>query len=224
MTPEEFRLRFIQNRGLNINSTPLPPPPVDAPIVPTQVPVTRGGADLAPPIRTDILPSPGGPATDPTAPPHRLPPAEAVEAWRRGVPLPDVPPAAEPPVAAPPARVPPAFPAGGVAPVIATNPVVDQAPGGGVTLNSTPVAPGWAGTVGIPATPEEAKAFDKGSDYQKLMSGLDEVAKGMKPKAPVAAIPNLVAGAPEPNQSNQLAAQLMAAMLNKNRGLTLTGR
>jgi hypothetical protein len=76
----------------------------------------------------------------------------------------------------------------------------------------------------LPSTPEEAKVFDKGSDYQKMLSSLDDVAKGLKPKAPVAAIPNLVAGAPEPNQSNQLAAQLMAAMMNKNRGLTLTGR
>lgn len=216
MTPEELRAAFIKSRGLNLTSTP-----VDAPIVPTPIPVQRG--IVPPPVRTDILPSPGGPATDPTAPPHRLPPAEAVEAWRRGTPLPTIPPEVEPSVAAPPARVPPAFPAGGTAPVIATNPVVEQSPTG-VTLNTTPVAPGWAGTVGLPSTPEEAKVFDKGSDYQKMLSSLDDVAKGLKPKAPVAAIPNLVAGAPEPNQSNQLAAQLMAAMMNKNRGLTLTGR
>jgi len=56
------------------------------------------------------------------------------------------------------------------------------------------------------------------------MSGLEEMSKGLNPKAPQVQIPNLLAGAEQLNQSNQMAAQLMAAMMNKNRGLTLTGR
>jgi hypothetical protein len=72
-----------------------------------------------------------------------------------------------------------------------------------------------------PATP--AQAYDAGKMNEKFMSGLEEMAKAASPKAPQVQIPNLLAGAPEPNQANQMAAQLMTAMMNK-RGLTLTGR
>jgi len=212
LTPDQLRsLMLRRSLGTTLTSQPvipLSPPPA-----------------IPPPVRTDIIPSPGGPATDPTAPPVRMPSAEAVEAWRRGVQPPVVQQPPEPPVAVPPAKIAPAFPAGGTAPIVATNPVVQQGPGG-VTLNSTPIAPGWAGTVGLPSTPEEAKAFDKGSDYQKLMSGLDEVAKGLKPKAAPITIPDLLKGAPEPNQASQAAATLMTALLQgkrRNQGLTLTG-
>ena len=78
----------------------------------------------------------------------------------------------------------------------------------------------------MPGTPEEAKAFGKGQDYEKMMSGLDEVAKGLKPKAAPVAIPDLLRGAPDPNQASQAAATLMTALLQgkrRNQGLTLTG-
>jgi hypothetical protein len=65
------------------------------------------------------------------------------------------------------------------------------------------------------------KPDGKASD---LSSGLDTIAKGISPKAAPPQIPNLLAGAPEANQSNQMAAQLMMAMMNRPRGLTLTGR
>jgi hypothetical protein len=77
--------------------------------------------------------------------------------------------------------------------------------------------------VGLPGTPEEAKAFDKGGNYEKLMSGLDDVAKGLKPKAP-ATNPFPVMAAEQPNQPNAMAGQLMAALMANKRGLTLTGR
>lgn len=223
MTPEEFRLQYMKNRGVSLTGNPIPqvptpvpnPLPANAPIVPTPIQTQ--------PIRTDVLPSPGGGPTDPTAPPVRMPSAAAVDAWRQGVQPPVVQSPPAPPVAAPPVRVPPAYPTGGADPIIATNPAVQQGPGG-ITLNSAPVAQGWAGTVGLPGTPEEAKAFDKGQRFNETMAGLEDVAKGLKPKAQQVAIPNLLAGAPEPNQANQMAGQLMAAMMNKNRGLTLTGR
>jgi len=215
MTPEEFAAKIRAARGITLTGTPVTPIP-DTPIVPT--PVQSVPIQPTAPVRTDVLPSPGGGPTDPNAPPVRMPDAAAVEAWRRGTPLP---PAAvtpsTPAVAAAPPPVPRAFPVGGAEPTPYAPP--------GVSLTSAPAAapaPGWEGSVGV-TSPEAAKAYDAGKSYEKLMSGLDEMAKGLKPKAPQVQIPNLLAGAPEPNQSNQMAAQLMAAMLNK-RGLTLTGR
>jgi hypothetical protein len=203
MTPEEFRARFMASRGLNINDTPIPQVP---PVVPP--------------------PGPGGTGL-PGDTPYRTPTPGAIDKWRTGVsqdmsagviPTPSaaVPPPT-PAVAAAPPPVPRAFPAEGAEPTPYTPP--------GVSLTSAPAAtpaPGWAGTVGM-TSPEEAKAFEKGGDYQKALAGLDEIAKGLKPKAPPVQIPNLLAGAPDPNQGNQMAMQLMAAMMNK-RGLTLTGR
>jgi len=155
--------------------------------------------------------------------PFRLDPA-ATDKWRTGVNQ-DVQAGVVP---TPTAALPPTQP---VAPlpinagaIPYTNPNVNAGPGG-VTLASNPVAPGWAGTVGLPASPEEAKGFDKGSKYSEILSNLDDVAKGLKPKVTAPAIPNLVAQAPEPNQPNAMAYQLMAALMQgKNRGLTLTGR
>jgi hypothetical protein len=95
-----------------------------------------------------------------------------------------------------------------------------------MTLNSTPAAPGWAGTVGLPPPPKDPDSFIQGQDYQKLMSGLGDVAKGLKPK-PVAdtGATTITPMTSQPNAPNAMAAQLMAALLQgKNRGLTLTGR
>ena len=159
-------------------------------------------------------------------------PPEAVQAWRSGVnqdisagvvPDPSAAPAAVPPMPRSVPRPPPAFPTQDVPPV--ANVAAPTGPGG-ITLTSAPVAPGWAGTVGLPATPEEVKAFEKGGNYEKLMGGLDEVAKGLKPKQ--AADPNASVISPmtsQPNMPNQMAGELMAALMNsKKRGLTLAGR
>jgi hypothetical protein len=213
MTPEEFRQQFMKLRGLSIDSTPIVPTSVSTvPVQPTNE------------VRTVIVPSPGGGPTDPNALPHRLNPYGPPKA-----PPSDIPdtPAVRSAVAAPavlpavPAKPPAPFPTTPVDPV----PNVPQATGpAGITLNSAPIAPGWAGTVGIPASPEAAQAYDAGKNNEKIMGGLDEIAKGLHPKAQQVQVPNLLAGAPEPNQANQMAAQLMAAMVNRNRGLTLTGR
>jgi hypothetical protein len=77
--------------------------------------------------------------------------------------------------------------------------------------------------VGVPGTPETAQAYDAGKSYEKLMAGLDDVAKGLKPKA-AAANPFPVMTAEQPNQPNAMAGQLMAALMQNKRGLTLTGR
>src|SRR6185369_9110473 len=50
------------------------------------------------------------------------------------------------------------------------NPVVQQSPTG-ITLNSTPAAPGWAGTIGQTASPEAAQAYDAGKNNEKIMGG-----------------------------------------------------
>jgi len=105
-----------------------------------------------------------------------------------------------------------------------TSPVPYAPPG--VSLTSTPAdtpQTGWAGTVGQTEAP--APAAIGGPNYDKLMAGLEDVAKGLKPKVQqdsgAATITPMVS---QPNQANQAAAQLMTAMLNKPRGFTLTGR
>ena len=199
MTPEELRAAFLKSRGLNLDSSPVPQIPVQT------VPITP---------------------TEPAAAPIRMPPPEAVQAWRTGVNqdiakgvagTPQVPPM---PPTPPPVKPPAAFPTEAPA-VPYSNPAVAQT---GTTLTSTPIDPnaGWAASIGQ-SNPDAAKAFDKGTDWGKALGSLDEIAKGLKPKAP-AANPFPVMQAEQLNQPNQMAYQLMAAMMNKPRGLTLTGR
>jgi len=210
MTPEEFAAKVRAARGITLTGTPVTPIP-DTPIVPTPVQSVPIQPTVPPPVRTDVLSSPGGGPTDPNAPPVRMPSQEAVDAWRQGVP-PQLPAQPSPPSVRP------------LPPMPTQAEPVPYAPPG-VSLTSTPAAasaPGWAGTVGM-TSPETAQAYDAGKMNEKFMGGLEEMAKGLKPKAPQVQIPNLLAGAPEPNQSNQMASQLMAAIMNK-RGLTLTGR
>jgi hypothetical protein len=197
ITPEQLRLMLLKRSlappGFGINSTPIVPPPVQS--VPTRA-VTGTGLPGDEPYRT---PTPG-----------------AVDKWRSGV-TQDMSAGVVPPVQVPPPQVPPPMPT-------RAEPVPYAPPG--VSLTSTPTdapAPGWAGTVGLPAPATPAQAYDAGKMNEKFMSGLEEMAKAASPKASQINIPNLLAGAPEPNQANQMAAQLMAAMMNK-RGLTLTGR
>jgi len=217
MTPEEFAAKIRAARGITLTGTPITPIPDPAtrsfavpPVIPPAAPDES--------IRTDVIRAPGGPATDPAAPPvnlypHGRPPL---------VPPVDISPAA---VTAPsPSVARAAPPPARVFPVEGTDPVPTAPPG--VSLTSTPAqnpALGWAGTVGLPGTPEEAKAFDKGGDYQKMLAGMDDIAKGMRPKAPVAN-PFPVMTAEQPNNPNQMAGQLMAALMQNKRGLTLTGR
>lgn len=202
-------------RGITLNNAPVP--------IPAAAPVVVPPAPVAPEVRTDIIRSPGGPATNPTDPPVRLyphgtPPVVAPEQ------LP-TPPAAVPamPLATP--RPPARFPTEDVPPV--ANVPAPTGPGG-ITLNSAPVAPGWAGTVGLPPS-EASKAFDEGKDYQKMLAGIGEVAKGLKPKSNDAALAAATTISPmsvQANQPNQLSAELMNTILQskrKPRGLTLTG-
>jgi hypothetical protein len=74
-------------------------------------------------------------------------------------------------------------------------------------------------------SPEASQAYDAGKSYEKLMSGLDDVAKGLHPKAP-AANPFPTMAVEQPNQPNAMAGQLMAALMQNKRprGLTLTGQ
>lgn len=196
MTPEEFRIAFMKSRGLSLDGTPIPQIPVQT------VPIT------------------------PTDEPIRMPNPEAVAAWRAGanqdiangvVGTPSVPPMP----AVPPVKPPAVFPPDAAPAVPYTQPAVAQT---GTTLTSTPMDPnaGWAGSIGMPGTP--AEAYKLGGDREKLLSGLDEIAKGMKGKAPVDPGASIITPmTSQPNQPNQLAYQLMAG-LRRNRGLTLTGQ
>jgi hypothetical protein len=136
-------------------------------------------------------------------------------------PLPSVPPAV------PSVAKPAAYPDTGAPAVPYSTPVVDTGPAG-VTLASNPVTPtsGWTGSVGMPMTPDAAKAFDKGTDWGKAMSSLDDIAKGFNPKITPAAMPNLVASSQDStNQPNSLAYDLMNSILSgRKRGVTLAGR
>ena len=112
---------------------------------------------------------------------------------------------------------PAAFPAGGVAPV--PNVAAPQGPGG-ISLNSTPTAPGWAGTVGIPAPPVDAKSFQAGSDMQKALGGLEEVAKGLKGKESKSSDLNTItpmSSAPLGGGGNQMGAELLGQLLAAHR-------
>lgn len=216
MTPDEFRNAFIKSRGLTINDSPIPQIPVQTvPIQPDGVPPSPG---LPPPQRTDIYNSPGGPAT-PGTPVFRL---------DRGAVIPPETPAQVVPPINPSAAYakPSAFPTGD-APAVPFNPIREPGPAG-VSLNSTPVAPGWAGTVGLPGTPEEAKGFDKGQKYNEALTGLGEIAKGLKPKPAADSGANTITPmSSQPNAPSQVSGELMAQLLQharRPRGLTLTGQ
>lgn len=191
--------------GTTLNSAPVPvPPPVVAPV--------------------------------PVEEPIRMPSPEAVRAWRTGANQdiasgvtanPNAAAATAPPmprtaVARPPA----AFPTEGAAPIVATRPAVEQGPAG-ISLASNPMALGWAGTVGLPGTPEESKAFDKGQKYNELIAGLGEISKGFKPKPAGDTGANTITPmSSQPNAPSQLSAELMNTILQSKkrpRGLTLTG-
>jgi hypothetical protein len=221
-TPDELRNAFIKSRGLNLTSNPVVAPPPIAIPPPT-------------PVQTiPITPTP----TDPTAEPIRMPPPEAVQAWRNGANRDiaagdtNLPPAVVSPdaavVAAPPARVPSAFPVGGADPIVATKPVVEQGAGGGISLNSTPVSPGWAGTVGIPTSPEESKWWEKGAKNAEMMAGLEAMAKGAKPKPAGDSGANTITpmSSLQPNAPGQLSSDLMQSIIQNRRrkyGISLAG-
>jgi hypothetical protein len=213
MTPDEFRNAFIKSRGLTINDSPIPQIPVQSvPITPTD------------PVRTDIIPSPGGPATIPGV--HRLYPAGPPPVVPPELP-PEGPAQVVPPITPGAAYArPKAFPTGDAAPV-PFNPVREPGPAG-VSLNSTPVAPGWAGTVGLPGSPEEAKGFDKGQKYNEALAGLETIAKGLKPKPAGDSGANTITPmSVQPNAPSQVSGELMAQLLQharRPRGLTLTGQ
>jgi hypothetical protein len=204
--------------GTSLTSVPTGvTPPIGRSVVPPVVPASASVPTVVvqPPVGA------GGP-TDPNAAPVRLdrsavPPSDPAAVPPMPVTAPVVPPAAFPTAAAP------AVP-------YAPDPTISQT---GTTLTANPVQDpnaGWGASIGVGNTPEEKKAFDKGSDYQKLMSGLDEIAKGVKPKsnAPSDAA-TITGGAPQAHVSSEMAAQLMQAMMQGQqqrklpRGLTLTG-
>ena len=179
-------------------------------------PITPGALAI-PPVRTDMYPSPGGPATDPTAPPFRLDPSAAPPPGLQGT----LPPGLAskdvlPPGLANRGLTPPSpFPVNGAPAVPNTIPNVNAGPGG-LTLNSTPAAPGWAGTVGVPS-PGAAPAANPEMD--KTLDALGEMAKGINPK-PIAdpMATTITPMTAQPNQPNSLSFDLMAQLLNRRRG------
>jgi hypothetical protein len=172
-------------------------------------------------------------ATPPMAAPPpvmRLDPA-ATDAWRGRVDR-DVGNGVVPnPAAPPPMAQPGPFPTEAAA-VPYTQPAVQAGGPSGITMNSTPAAPGWAGTVGLGGqTPQEKAAFTQGNDYAKTVAGLEEISKGLRPKvsdaaaAAAATITPMSSGA-QPNIPSSLAHDLMMQVLQgrrKPQGLTLTG-
>ena len=225
MTPEELRAAFIKSRGLNLTSTPVPPVAIPPPTPVQTQPIipTAQSSTLPPPASTVIVPSPGGGPTDPNAEPVRINPHGAPAIAPPVV----QPPPVQPVAAAPPARVPSAFPVGGTAPIVATNPVIEQGPGGGVSLNTNPVAPGWAGTVGLPASKAESEGFMKGQKYNDLIAGLEGISKGLNPKKSGDTGANTITPmSVQPNQPSNLSAELMGQILQGRRrkyGISLAG-
>jgi hypothetical protein len=144
--------------------------------------------------------------------------------------LPPEPPAqVVPPVnpSAPYAKPPKEFPTE-AAPAVPFNPVRDPGPTG-VSLNSNPVAPGWAGTVGLPGTPteKEAAAFNQGQNMSELVKGLETMKKGIQNKSTATDLNTLTPMSAQPNVPSQVSGELMAQILQnarRPRGLTLTGR
>jgi hypothetical protein len=231
----EEQRAYLVRRALQPQPTvpPVPPSPVAVnPNYPGQTGVTLNlrpnpnASPVTPPdgVRTDVIRSSGGPATDPTLPPENLypygkpplvPPMDptATSLPRAATPPPVVAPKAFPDDSAPAPAVP------------YVNPAVTQT---GTTLTSNPIDPnaGWGASVGV-SSPAEAKAFEKGTDYQKMLSDLDEVAKGLKgnkTNVPSDAA-TISGGAPQAHIPNAMAAQLLQAMMqSQKRGLTLTGQ
>ena len=204
MTPEEFRRQFMLSRGMTLDTSPIPQIPVQAErIVPTEAPPP------APPpvIRTNPDGTIAGNITSN--------PTDNPDQWK----IPPAPASVPPPAYA----KPPAFPPAEVAPIPNVPPATGPA---GITLNSAPVAPGWAGTVGLPA-PDQVQAFGQGQNYEKAMAGLDEIAKGFKgPKTQQTDLTTITPMSSQPNQPGQLSAELMNTLLQakrRPRGLTLTG-
>jgi hypothetical protein len=184
---------------------------------------------IVPPVPIQPPPVPGLSLATPP-PVMRLDPA-ATDRWRSGVNR-DVSNGVVPnPAAPPPMAQPGPFPTE-AAPVPYTQPAVQAGGPSGVSMNSNPVAQGWAGTVGLGGqTPAEKAAFTQGNDYAKTMAGLEEISKGMKPKvgdaaqAAAATIAPMSAAA-QPNVPSALAHDLMMQIMQgrrKPQGLTLTG-
>jgi len=79
----------------------------------------------------------------------------------------------------------------------------------------------------LPTTPEEASAFAKGEKFNKITAGLEEMAKGLKPKAAADTGMNTITPmSSQPNQPSNLSAELMGQILQGRRrkyGISLTG-
>ena len=211
MTPEQL-IQMYQNRSMGTTLNTPPPIPVQSvPITPTDPAQGRETIVIPPP------PGAGGP-TDPNAPPFRL---------DRGAVPPPEPAQVVPPITPGAAYAKPkAFPTGD-APPVPFNPVREPGPAG-VSLNSTPVAPGWAGSVGLPSTPQEAAIWEKATKNADLMSGLETAVKGLKPKPAGDSGANTITPmSVQPNAPSQVSGELMAQLLQharRPRGLTLTGQ
>jgi hypothetical protein len=189
---------------------------------------------LVPPVPFAQMP-PGVPGLSLATPPMVAPPPvmrldpAATDNWRNRVDQ-DVRNGVVPNPAAPPPPMaqPGPFPTQAAA-VPYTQPAVQEGGPSGITMNSTPAAPGWAGTVGMDA-PAKSN-FAPGGNFDKTMAGLDEIAKGLKPKvsdaaqAAAATITPMSVGA-QPNVPSALAHDLMMQIMQgrrKPQGLTLTG-
>jgi hypothetical protein len=169
--------------------------------------------------------------------PYRMVPPEAYEAWRRGADRDRGLGLTANPVAAPAAPLPApptpaaAFPGAGAPPVAySPKPVVEAAPGTaqGISLNTAPVAPGWAGSVGMSAP--EAVAYQRGGNEAKSMAGLEDIVKGFKGQEAKSSDLNTITPISgyggNTGGGGQMSAQLLAQMLEnarKNYGMTLTG-
>jgi hypothetical protein len=134
----------------------------------------------------------------------------------------------------------PSMAAGPQGVTLASNPITPDWSGttglAGGTNMVTPqgVAPIVPGPVPTPDTAAAPKSFldnlihpdtSKDSPYTKAMEGLDDAAKGLHPKIQAPGDAATITGpAPVANQPSALAYQLMAQLMNRNRGLTLTGQ
>ena len=131
------------------------------------MPPTTPGVTLPP-----AAPPPVEPSVNPDAP-IRMPSDDAVQAWRTGV---------NQDIASGNTTL-PSEPLPRTAVPYSGRPSVAQAPGpNGLTLDSTPAVSGWGGSIGLPSSPEQAKAFAGGQNWEKLMSAGDDVAKALKGK------------------------------------------
>jgi hypothetical protein len=92
-------------------------------------------------------------------------------------------------------------------------------------LTSTPVNPnaGWEASVGQGSAANLAAA-QQAFNWDKTLGSLDDIAKGLGKNKAATPNPFPTMQVEQPNQPTQMAYQLMAALMNKGRGLTLTGR